>query len=111
MSPARELRRHATAATRLLKVLAHEARLMILCRLLDGERSAGALGEELGISQSAVSQHLAVLRAAKIVATRREAQIIHYQLSAHEPRELLMLLHHLYCGGQAAGASVRCRQS
>ena len=81
----------------LLKALANERRLFILCQLQDRELSVGELNEVLGLSQSALSQHLAVLRRDELVATRKEAQTVYYSLRSHEVREMIGLLHRLYC--------------
>jgi ArsR family transcriptional regulator, virulence genes transcriptional regulator len=75
-----DMRPHATRAAQLLKALANPQRLMILCNLAGGELTVGELIERLPLGQSATSQHLAVLREQGIVATRREAQTIHYSL-------------------------------
>jgi len=71
----------ATQAAALLKVLSNEKRLMILCRLGDRELQAGALCPLVGLSQSALSQHLALLREEGLVATRREGQSIFYHIA------------------------------
>ena len=71
----------AGKAASLMRTLGNEKRLMILCQLGAGELAAGALQEPLGLSQSALSQHLAVLREAGVVATRREAQTIYYRIA------------------------------
>ncbi len=71
---------HAASAARLLKLMASEPRLMLLCRLGQGECSVGELAAHVSLSQTAASQHLAKLRAEGIVATRREGQTIHYRL-------------------------------
>ena len=71
----------AGEAAQLLRALGNERRLMILCQLSDGERSVGELLPAVGLSQSALSQHLAVLREEGIVATRREAQTIRYRIA------------------------------
>ena len=71
---ANDIRPHANRAAGLLKALANEHRLMILCHLLEGPLAVGELNARVGLSQSALSQHLAVLREAGIVATKREAQ-------------------------------------
>jgi len=68
------------AATELLKQLANENRLLILCSLVSGELSVGELNQRLPLSQSALSQHLASLRQAGLVETRRQSQTIYYQL-------------------------------
>jgi len=70
----RTMRRHAEEAAGLLKALSHEARLLVLCELVGGERTAGELVERSALSQSALSQHLAKLRSEGLVATRRDAQ-------------------------------------
>lgn len=76
-----ELEASAAAATRLMKLLANEQRLILLCRLIDGECSVGELADYVGLAQSAASQHLARLRAEGVVSTRREAQTIFYRLT------------------------------
>ena len=93
------MRRHAGDAAKLLKVLANEKRLQILCLLVEGERSVGELNALLDLSQSALSQHLAIFRAEGIVRTRREAQTIYYGLAAGPAAELLSSLHQIFCGG------------
>ena len=75
-----ELAQSAQAAARLLKLMASEHRLLLLCRLIEGEASVGALAEHAGMAQSATSQHLAKMRGEGLVATRREAQSIYYRL-------------------------------
>lgn len=87
----------AGEAAALLKALAHEARLMVLCQLLDGEHSAGALQESSGLSQSALSQHLARLREEGLVETRRDAQIIYYRLADPNVARVLDTLAQIYC--------------
>lgn len=96
--PAR-MQRHTGEAARLLKALANEKRLQILCLLVEGERSVGELNALLDLSQSALSQHLAVFREDGIVSTRREAQTIYYGLPGGPARELIGTLHQIYCGG------------
>jgi DNA-binding transcriptional ArsR family regulator len=95
---AARMRRHAGDATRLLKALANDKRLQILCLLAEGERSVGDLNALLDLSQSALSQHLAVLRTDGIVRTRREAQTIHYGLAEGPARRVIQTLHDIYCG-------------
>jgi DNA-binding transcriptional ArsR family regulator len=70
----------ASAAARLMKMLASEQRLILLCRLAEGERSVSELATYVRLAQSAASQHLAKLRAEGLVATRREGQTIYYRL-------------------------------
>lgn len=87
----------AGEAAALLKALAHEARLMVLCQLLDGEHAAGALQAGSGLSQSALSQHLARLREDGLVATRRDAQTIYYRLADPKVARVLDTLAAIYC--------------
>lgn len=87
----------AGQAAALLKALAHEARLMVLCQLTEGEHAAGALQEASGLSQSALSQHLARLREEGLVATRREGQTIFYRLADPKAARVLGTLAQLYC--------------
>ena len=96
------LERQAGAAEGLLKAVANRRRLTILCELSRGERSVSELGEAIGLSQSALSQHLARLRADRIVATRRESQTIYYSLESERVRKLIDLLYQLYCAQNAA---------
>jgi len=70
---------------------------MILCSLAEGEQSVSKLNQRLALSQSALSQHLAVLRREKLVETRRESQTIYYSLSSDEASALIQLLYQTYC--------------
>ena len=79
-----ELRSNAHRASRLLKALSNERRLMVLCHLSQGEKSVGELERAVGLGQSALSQHLARLRRDALVRTRREAQTIYYSLASAE---------------------------
>lgn len=81
----------------LLKAMANEKRLQILCLLLGSELTVGALSEKLNLSQSALSQHLAWLRRDGLVNTRKEAQNVFYSLKSHEVKKMIELLHELYC--------------
>lgn len=87
----------ASEVATLLKALAHEARLMVLCQLTEGEHSVGALQTSSGLSQSALSQHLAKLREEGLVATRRDAQTIFYRLSDPKAARILETLAAIYC--------------
>jgi ArsR family transcriptional regulator, virulence genes transcriptional regulator len=93
-----DMRPHAARAAALLKALANPQRLMILCNLAGGELTVGDLIERLPLGQSATSQHLAVLREQGIVATRREAQTIHYSLQPGPAADVIAVLHDIYCG-------------
>jgi DNA-binding transcriptional ArsR family regulator len=97
-----ELQDKAAAAARLLRLLGNENRLVLLCLLATaGEMSVGALADAVGLSQPALSQHLALLREDGLVATRRVAQAIHYRLADAKAEALLRLLRDLYCGAGA----------
>lgn len=87
----------AVEAAALLKALSHEARLIVLCQLVEGEQSAGALQGDSGLSQSALSQHLARLRDEGLVATRREGQTIFYRLADAKAGRVLQTLADIYC--------------
>jgi DNA-binding transcriptional ArsR family regulator len=91
------MRRNASDAVSLLKGLANESRLMIVCVLAEGEMSVGQLNQRIKLSQSALSQHLAVLREQGIVQTRRESQTIYYRLSDTAAVDIIELLHDVYC--------------
>jgi DNA-binding transcriptional ArsR family regulator len=92
-----EMAQHAEQAAALLKALAHPARLLVLCRLLEGETSVGELQPLVGLSMSALSQHLAVLREMDLVSTRREAQSIYYSLVNGPALGVLDALYAAYC--------------
>lgn len=88
----------AGEATNLLKAMANEHRLLILCHLAgSGELSVGDLVDRVGLSQSALSQHLAKLRAEGLVATRKQAQAVYYKVDDPRAGQLLALLHDLFC--------------
>ena len=87
---------NAQKATRLLKLMASEQRLMILCKLGEGEQSAGELTELVGLSQSAASQHLQKMKAEGLVDTRRDAQTIYYRLADDAAGQVIDLLCKIY---------------
>jgi len=87
----------AAKASALLRALSNERRLMILCQLADGEKPAGALAPFAGLSQSALSQHLAVLREEGVVATRREAQTIWYRIADPAALKVIETLAEIFC--------------
>lgn len=93
----------ARSASNLLKAMANERRLLVLCYLGLGERSVGDLERRVGLSQSALSQHLARLRNDGLVSTRRSGQTIYYSLRGYEARRILDTLHALYCEEPAPG--------
>lgn len=92
-----EMEKNSPKAVALLKAMANERRLQILCILHEQELSVGELCTMLELSQSALSQHLAWLRRDGLVTTRKEAQTVYYSLSSHEVKEMIKLLHSLYC--------------
>jgi len=97
------LKEQAGRASRLLKSIANDKRLLILCYLSESERSVGELEQLVDLSQSALSQHLARLRRDDLVQTRREAQTIYYSVASQEANAVLRTLHDLYCAdGEAA---------
>jgi ArsR family transcriptional regulator, virulence genes transcriptional regulator len=92
------LEQRAGDAAQLLKLLANETRLLILCRLVaEREMSAGAIVEAAGLGQSAVSQHLAKLRDDNLVATRRDGQTIHYRIADKNVARIIAVLKDIYC--------------
>lgn len=95
------LEEHAERAAELLRSIGSKWRLLVLCQLVKGEKSVGELERILGISQSALSQHLMVLRRTELVKTRRSAQMIFYSLNGPEVTAVLTTLYGIYCGGVA----------
>ncbi len=87
----------AGEAAALLKTLANQNRLMIVCTLVEREHSVGQLEETLGIHQPTLSQQLTVLREAGIVATRRDAKQIFYRLAEEKAARLIMALYEIFC--------------
>ncbi|HVC02166.1 MAG TPA: metalloregulator ArsR/SmtB family transcription factor [Steroidobacteraceae bacterium] len=98
------VRRHAGEAARLLKALGNDQRLQVLCALLGGPRSVGGINASVPLSQSALSQHLGVLRAAGVVTTERQAQTVYYALVPGPALAILKVLYRAYC---ASGAPIR----
>ena len=94
------MQEHAPNASRILKAMANERRLMILCHLSEGEHSVGELEKLLGISQSALSQHLARLRNDGLVSPRRSAQNIYYSLYGNTARSIIQSLQELMSNGR-----------
>ena len=87
----------ADKAASMLGSMANSRRLMTLCHLLEGDCSVGLLAQKVGLSQSALSQHLARMRALGLVEARRQGQTVHYRLASKEVRTVLETLHALYC--------------
>lgn len=102
-----EIRANALRAANLLKSMGNPARLMVLCQLTVGEKSVGELERAVPMSQSALSQHLALLRMRKLVKTRRAGQSIYYSLSGVEASAILATLYDLFCAKQSAAAPRR----
>jgi DNA-binding transcriptional ArsR family regulator len=99
---AEEMRAHSEEAARLLKALSNSSRLMVLCSLAKGELSVGEINARVPLSQSALSQHLGVLRRDGLVNTRRSAQVIYYRLADGPAGRVIETLHDIFCG-HAAG--------
>jgi DNA-binding transcriptional ArsR family regulator len=102
-----EMRPHAAKAAALLKAIANEQRLMILCNLVGGPLSVGALNDRVRLSQSALSQHLGVLREARIVSTARDSQSVIYSLPPGIATQIIGLLHDEFCPAIRRPASRR----
>lgn len=92
-----DLKENAERASELLKAMSNEKRLMILCYLAQGEKAVGEMEQLIGLSQSALSQHLARLRRDGLVKTRRESQTIYYSLAGGEASAVMETLHGIYC--------------
>ena len=92
-----EMEQHAGDAERLMRTLANRHRLMILCALVNGELSVSEINELLPLSQSALSQHLAVMRTEGLVRTRRDGLAVHYSVSDGPALRILKVLHDTYC--------------
>jgi DNA-binding transcriptional ArsR family regulator len=88
---------NAQKASEFLKALSHEARLVILCLLVEGEKSVTEIEQMLSLRQPAVSQQLSRLRAEDLVETRRDGKNIYYSLTRPEVREIIMALHVAFC--------------
>jgi DNA-binding transcriptional ArsR family regulator len=93
-----QLRASASKACALLKALANEDRLLILCQLTQGERNVGELEKMTGVRQPTLSQQLGILRDEGLVITRREGKYIFYGLASNEVIQVMKTLSGLYCG-------------
>lgn len=91
----------ASRAAALMRLLGHERRMMALCQLAGGELSVGELQDRLAMSQSALSQHLALLREQGVVATRRQGQTIYYRIADPAALRILETLADLFCPAEA----------
>ena len=96
-----EMHEHAADAALLMKALGNEQRLLILCNLLERPLAVGELNERVPLSQSALSQHLGLLRDQGMVQTRREAQSIYYSLPPGPVTRVMALLQEIYCSAPA----------
>jgi DNA-binding transcriptional ArsR family regulator len=94
------LQANAQRASEFLKALSHEVRLLILCFLIDGEKSVSEIEHMLKLRQPAVSQQLARLRADGLVDTRRNGKNIYYSLARTEVRDVIEVLHNAFCRQQ-----------
>ena len=101
------LKAHAVRATALLKAMSNPARLMVLCQLAEGEKSVGELEGAVDLSQSGLSQHLALLRRESIVVTRRAGQTIFYSLASEEAAAVMRTLYAIFCRPAAGKRAAR----
>jgi DNA-binding transcriptional ArsR family regulator len=101
-----ELEARASTVTRFLKAMANPSRLLVLCQLADGEKSVGQLERAVGLSQSALSQHLAVLRREQVVKARRAGQNVFYLLASAEAAAVMQTLYEVFCQEGAAAPLV-----
>jgi len=92
-----KLMEQARKAGDLLKALSHESRLLILCILVEGEKSVSELEEIMELPQAAVSQQLARLRFDRLVETRREGRMVYYSIANQEVTQLVELLYEFFC--------------
>ena len=92
-----QLRVHAADATALLKSLANPDRLLLLCQLVEGEKTVSELEGLTGIRQPSLSQQLGVLRGESLVSTRREGKWIYYRVASEQALEILATLHRIFC--------------
>lgn len=96
-----QLRKHASEAANLMKALASESRLLILCTLVEGEMAVSELNGRINLSQSGLSQQLAILRREGLVTTRRKSQTIFYSLAQSNALRVIELLKDIYCASPA----------
>jgi DNA-binding transcriptional ArsR family regulator len=105
----RELQGNARRVASLLKAMSNPARLIILCQIAEGERSVGELERAVGLGQSSISQHLAVLRREAVVSSRRVRQTVLYSLASKEVVALMATLHAVFCREGTASRAVSTR--
>lgn len=107
-----QVREHASEAAAFLKALANDQRLLVLCALLEGPLSVGGINERVPLSQSALSQHLGVLRDAGLVTTTRQSQTIFYALTRGPALKIMEVLYAAFCAPEeprARAEKPRCR--
>ena len=92
-----KMQAQAEQAAELLKALSNPQRLRLMCLLIDGERTVGEINDAVELSQSALSQHLAVLREGGLVQTRRESQNVYYSVADGPVHRIIQTLHDIYC--------------
>lgn len=97
------MRMAADDAGAFLKALSNRHRLLILCQLIDGEKSVGELADFLGVRDSTASQHLALLRRDRIISGRRDGQSIWYRIASEPALEIMQVLYGAYCAGSKPG--------
>ena len=102
---------NAESAAAFLTLMGNEKRLLIVAYLIDGEMSVGAIAEKVQLSQSALSQHLAKLRALDLVETRRDRQMIYYSCKSEAVRELLHMLEGIFGEGDLSQMAHRLRRA
>ncbi|MBN9549007.1 MAG: winged helix-turn-helix transcriptional regulator [Alphaproteobacteria bacterium] len=102
---------NAESAAAFLTLMGNEKRLLIVAYLIDGEMSVGAIAEKVQLSQSALSQHLAKLRALDLVETRRDRQMIYYSCKSEAARELLHMLEGIFGEGDLSQMAYRLRRA
>jgi DNA-binding transcriptional ArsR family regulator len=108
-----EVREHVTEAAAFLKALANDQRLLVLCALIDGPLSVGEINERVPLSQSALSQHLTILREAELVTTSRQSQTIYYTLARGPALQIMQVLYATFCSPTATAPRKkgRCKPS
>lgn len=92
-----EMLQHADEAERYLKQLANKTRLMVMCSLLEDEMSVSDMLTRIPVTQPVLSQHLALLREANMVSTRRDGQVIYYRLADKRIQKTMALMHEFFC--------------
>ncbi|MDX8530315.1 metalloregulator ArsR/SmtB family transcription factor [Mesorhizobium sp. VK25A] len=102
---------NAESAAAFLTLMGNEKRLLIVAHLIDNEMSVGAIAEKVQLSQSALSQHLAKLRALDLVETRRDRQMIYYSCKSEAVRELLRMLEGIFGEGDLSQMAHRLRRA